>query len=63
MRDILGDSEYGLIVPINAQALADGMERLLTDDSLRTHYEKMAAVRAEVYAPEHCIEEIEKLFT
>ena len=62
MRDILGDSEYGLVVPIDAEALADGMEKLLTDDSLRTHYEKMAAIRAEFYAPERCIEEIEKLF-
>ena len=62
MRDILGDSEYGLVVPIDAQALAQGMEKLLTDDELRTHYEKMAAQRAQFYAPERCIGEIEKLF-
>lgn len=62
MRDILGDSEYGLVVPIDAESLAQGMEKLLTDDSLRTHYEKMAAIRAEFYAPERCIAEIEKLF-
>lgn len=62
MRDILGDSEYGLVVPIDAKALADGMERLLTDDALRGHYEQMATVRAEEYAPERCMEEIEKLF-
>ena len=62
MRDILGDSEYGLVVPIDAKALADGMERLLTDDALRSHYEQMAAIRAEEYAPERCMEEIEKLF-
>ena len=62
MRDILGDSEYGLVVPIDAEALADGMERLLTDDALRSHYEQVAGVRAEEYAPERCVEEIEKLF-
>ena len=63
MRDILGDSEYGLIVPIEAQALADGMERLLTDDSLRAHYEQKAVARAEAYAPERCMKESEKLFS
>ena len=62
MRDILGDSEYGLVVPIDAESLAQGMEKLLTDDALRTHYEKMAVERAEFYAPERCIAEIEKLF-
>lgn len=62
MWDILGDSEYGLVVPIDAEALAEGMEKLLTDDVLRAHYEKMAAERAKFYAPERCIEEIEKLF-
>lgn len=62
MRDILGDSEYGLVVPINAQSLADGMEQLITDTELREHYEKMAAVRAKEYAPERCVREIENLF-
>ena len=62
MRDILGDSKYGLVVPIDAESLAQGMEKLLTDDELRAHYEKMAAKRAEFYAPERCIAEIEKLF-
>lgn len=62
MRDILGDGEYGLVVPITAEALAEGMEKLLTDDTLRHHYEKMATQRASAYAPERCIAEIEKLF-
>ena len=62
MRDILGDSEYGLVVPIEAEALADGMERLLTDDALRLRYGTMAVRRAEEYAPEKCLEKIEELF-
>ena len=43
-------------------AQADGMERLLTDEALRNHYEQRAVIRAEEYAPERCVEEIEKLF-
>lgn len=62
MRDILGDSEYGLVVPIDADALAEGMEKLLTDDALRQHYEEMAAKRSEFYSPERCIAQIEALF-
>lgn len=63
MRDILGDSEYGLVVPIDADSLAQGMEKMLTDANLRAHYEKMAIERAQFYAPERCVAEIEKLFT
>ena len=62
MRDILGDSEYGLVVPIDARALAEGMEKILIDDALRIHYEEKAAQRSAFYAPQRCIEEIEKLF-
>ena len=62
MRDILGDSEYGLIVPISAEDLANGMQRILENEQLRKHYEEMALVRATAYAPEQCIEKIEKLF-
>ena len=61
MRDILGDSAYGLIVPIEAAALAEGMERLLTDDAFAAHYGAKAAERAAYYAPERCIREIEEL--
>lgn len=62
MRDILGDSEFGMVVPITAEALADGMEKILTDETLRTHYANQAAVRAEEYALGKCLKEIEALF-
>lgn len=62
MRDILGDSEYGLVVPIEADALADGMERLLTEDALRAAYAQKALLRAQEYAPEKCVRAIEELF-
>lgn len=62
MRDILGHSEYGLVVPIEEKALADGMERLLTDSALAADYAAKAAERADAFAPERCIEAIEELF-
>ena len=62
MRDILGDSEYGLIVPITTEALADGMQRILEDEALRIHYEAKALERAKEYEPQRCVEKIEELF-
>ena len=62
MRDILGDSVYGLIVPIEMEALADGMQQLIENEELRVHYEKMALKRAEDYSPECCVKQIEELF-
>jgi glycosyltransferase involved in cell wall biosynthesis len=63
MRDILGDSEYGLVVPISTEALADGMQQLIENDALRIHYEQMALRRSKAYEPEHCVKKIEELFS
>lgn len=63
MRDILGDSEYGLVVPITAEALADGMQQILQDKALRNRYEKKALERAAFFSPERCMDEIESLWS
>lgn len=63
MKDILGDSEYGLVVPISTEALADGMQQLIENDALRIHYEQMALRRSKAYEPEHCVKKIEELFS
>ncbi len=62
MRDILGNSEYGLIVPITAEALADGIQQILENQQLRKHYEEKALERAKVFSPDLCLKQIEKLF-
>lgn len=45
MRELLGDSEYGLIVKNEEDTLREGMERLLTDSALRERYAAAAALR------------------
>lgn len=45
MRELLGDSEYGLVVDNEEQALLQGMHDLLSDDSLRDHYSEQAKKR------------------
>lgn len=45
MRELLGDSEYGLIVENEEEALREGMERLLRGAALRERFAAAAAVR------------------
>ncbi|HID97542.1 MAG TPA: glycosyltransferase [Thermodesulfobacteriaceae bacterium] len=47
-REILGDDEYGLLVPVeDPDSLAAAVERLLEDESLRAHYSRRALERAD----------------
>jgi len=45
MREILGDSEYGLITELSDEGLYEGMKKMLTDEKLRAHYAGKAAGR------------------
>ncbi len=62
MRDILGDSEYGMIVPIDAQSLYEGMKKMMTDDKLRNTYKEKCAQRAKDFYKDATIKAIEDLF-
>lgn len=46
MREILGDSEYGLITENNDESFVSGLRQMLTDEKLRTHYSRQAKRRA-----------------
>ncbi len=46
-REILGDSKYGLLVPVDdPEALAHSVEKLLTDESSRAYFQEQARKRA-----------------
>lgn len=45
MREILGDSEFGLITENSEDGVYEGIKTMLTDDKLRTHYAGKAAER------------------
>ena len=62
MRDILGDSEYGLIVPINANSLYEGMKKMIIDDNLRHMYKEKCQERAKDFSKDATISAIEELF-
>jgi len=47
-REILGDSKYGLLVPVDdPEALAHSVEKLLTDESCRAYFQEQARKRAQ----------------
>lgn len=62
MREILGDSEFGLIVDNNDEAFYQGLKRMLTDANLRAHYEQAASVRGLDFSAEILAEKTERFF-
>lgn len=61
MQEMLGESEYGLIVENEEKALYDGITKLLTDKQLLEHYKRQAAKRGRWFDTEKNVREVEKL--
>ena len=55
-RDILGDSEFGIVVPEDVPAIADALRQLMDCDDLRTRYAAQARRRSEIFAVEPFME-------
>lgn len=62
MRELLGNSEYGLIVENGEDALLDGMRQLLSDAALRERYAASAAIRGKTFSAKRLTEQTEQLF-
>lgn len=62
MRELLGDSEYGLIVDNNDEAFYLGMKKMLTDPALRTQYAKKAEEHGKAFSAAALTEKAEELF-
>ncbi len=63
MRELLGDSEYGLITENAEASLRDGLRRMLTDASLRDSYGAGAARRGQALSAGRVTAETEDFFT
>ena len=50
MRELLGDSEYGLITENSTEGLLAGMRRCLSESELRSHYSRKAAERGKAFS-------------
>lgn len=52
-REVLADGEAGLLVPVgDAAAMAEGLQRVLTDDALRRDLVSRGHARAQEYGPQ-----------
>lgn len=60
MKDILGENQWGLVVPINCKDVADAIERMMTDESFRRDYTKKSIERSKNFSTEELFKGIEK---
>ncbi len=61
-REMLGDSEYGIVVDNSAEGLRDGMKKLITDKSLYAHYLKKADERKDFLSEDRIMDKLEGYF-
>ena len=59
MREMLGDSEYGLITENSDEALYEGLKRLLSEPSLLKHYRSKAGERGERFSTGNTVKAVE----
>ncbi|MCR5809450.1 MAG: glycosyltransferase [Clostridiales bacterium] len=59
MREILGDSEFGLITENDDDAFCGGLKKMLEDHDLRKHYETKAAERRRRFSASELTKETE----
>lgn len=62
MRELLGDSEYGLITDNAEEALLAGMRRMLADGQFREQYGKMAVSRGKAFSSRETTATTESFF-
>ncbi len=62
MREILGESEYGIITDNNENALYNGVKRMITDEQIRAYYSDRATARSKKFTKSARLEELLELF-
>ena len=62
MREILGDSEYGLITANDDEAFYEGVKRMLTEPGLLEHYAEQAKLRGRDFKCEKLAKDTEAFF-
>ena len=62
MRELLGDSQYGLITEDSVEGIYSGMKKMLEDPTLRESYAQAAAQRGKAFSKAERIAETENFF-
>ena len=61
-REMLGDSEYGLVVENSSEGIYEGMKKLITDKELYAHYRKKADERKDYLSEDRIMDQLEGYF-
>ena len=62
-KEILGEhDEYGLVTENSEEGLYEGVKKMLSDETLLTHYRQKAAERAECFSTKQTVRQTEELF-
>lgn len=61
MREMLGDSEYGLVTENDEEALYQGIKSLLDDSEKLFYYKKQAQIRGKAFSTEETVRKVEKM--
>ena len=62
MRELLGDSKFGLITDMTEDAIYDGMKTMLQDEILRSAYAEKAAMRGQDFSTQRLVQDAEAYF-
>lgn len=62
MREILGDSEYGMITDLSDDGLYEGLKQMLTDAPMREKYAEKAAERGKAFSATQLTNKTEAFF-
>ena len=63
MKELLGNSQYGIITEYDSKALSEGIKKLLADNSLKEEYERNAMERAKSFSIEASVKSAEDFFS
>lgn len=62
VRELLGDNEYGIVIPKTVYGIYKSMKKVLDDPKMHEHYKKKISERKGIISYEERIKEIESLF-
>lgn len=62
MRELLGDSEHGLITRVEDEHFYEGLKKLLLDQELRREYARKAAIRGRDFSTKTLVSQTERFF-
>ena len=62
-REILGDSEYGLLAEESDEAIFSAVQRMIDDEDLRKHYATKASERKQLFDIQSTVDNIYRLIS